>query len=151
MSSFKAKPDVSKGERLLDKSLNQRVKSWRQAFMGQLLKGYRQYLEETINDPPKEIMEATRKYEADNDRYAQFLMEKCIKCQGQSISTITLAEKFMEWSQKMFGEQSVVYSHPKKYTGFLETALGKDPWYAEKDKNSAGNMVFKNISIKHLS
>lgn len=127
LSSFKENPDASKGEKKLDKALSQKVKGWKHAFMGLLLRAYSAYLCEGLV-PSRQIEEATKKYQKDNDRYAEFLDEKCSIQNDSVISTMDLAASFMNWCVAHYGNDSLQSKIQKTHAGKLWEALEKEPW-----------------------
>lgn len=93
----------------------------------------------------QEIVEATKTYERENDMFIQFIEEKCTATRNHAISTITLAESFIEWAKRQTG--TTAFKHPKKYTSPLEQAFQKLAWNVEKKQDASGHMVFKNVSL----
>ena len=144
VTSFKDKSDLEKGERALDKTLNGKVRSWRQAFMGLLLQGYKLYLEEGLV-ASHEIKEATRKYEEENNTYAIFLAEKCVKKVDADIQVSELGRAYMDWSRSRFGEQSIKFKNENKYTPKLTKEL--TTWGVKVHKLNTCN-IFRGLAWK---
>lgn len=132
-SSFKENPDKNKGEKTIDKTLNGRVRTWRHAFMGLLLQGYQLYVTEGLV-PSEDIKDATKKYEEENNTYALFLEECCMKQGGSSIQVSELGRRYMEWSISRYGKDSIKYKQENKYTPKLTEELEKNHWEIRRDK-----------------
>lgn len=81
-------------------------------------------------------------------RYAQFLEEHVEKKVGSEVSTIELATMFMDWHKRLFGQNSLTYISPSKYTGPLEQVLKKNPWNVVKKKVTPKRiMAFDGVSL----
>jgi P4 family phage/plasmid primase-like protien len=130
-SCFKDKPDERKGEKKLDKSLNGRVRDWRQAFMGLLLQGYQLYLEEGLEEAP-EIKEATKTYQEENNTYGIFLEDCCMKNRESELQVSEVGKRYMEWSREKYGQQSITFKQENKYTPKITEALSMEPWQVAK-------------------
>lgn len=137
VSQFVSNPDESKGEKLLDKQLMDKIKDWKHAFMGILLQGYQLYCEKGLNAPPA-IIRATAAYEQDNNRFALFLEQNYKKKVGEECSVSEVGKHYMDWCGTLYGKESVKYKQENKYTPKLTDILAKDPWCIEKTKGNKG-------------
>lgn len=134
-SSFKDTPDKSKGEKKIDKSLNNKVNGWKYAFMGLLLQGYHLYLEEALV-PSNDIREATGLYHNENNKCAMFLIQTCVKKPGSSILVTDLADRFKLWLEKNYDNQSTL-SGPVKRQNKLTATLATEPWLITKKQEAS--------------
>lgn len=148
-SSFKADIKMADAENRLyplDKSLHQKVGTWKYAFMGLLLQGYKLYVQEGLTPCPK-INDATKSYEEENNTYGMFLEESCARKLNSNIPVSDLGRKYMEWSILRFGYQSIKYRQENKYTPKLTEELEKDPWRIKKEKQIQG-FVYVGLAFK---
>lgn len=91
-------------------------------------------------------------YEADNDKYAQFLLETCSKSNGVLIGTMELGQHFFDWCNTRYGINSVNKA-VKTHAGKLWEALEKEPWIGvlkEKIKERGNTYHFINLQYSGI-
>jgi P4 family phage/plasmid primase-like protien len=81
---------------------------------------------------PDEVMEATREYEAEQDTFAAFLEEKCIRVASARVLSLALYRVYKPWSEE-HGETPVshkTFSSLMAERGFAKTKTGKGALYS---------------------
>ena len=71
---------------------------------------------------PEEVIEATREYEAEQDTFAMFLDEKCVRVPNARVLSITLYREYKAWAEQ-YGE--TIVSHKMFATLMSERGFGK--------------------------
>ncbi len=72
-------PDPSKNVFPKDDTLMEKLDGWRHAMMGLLLRSYKDYQSEGLQDVPIEIRKYTDEYQAENDIYRRFVQDCLVK------------------------------------------------------------------------
>ncbi len=71
---------------------------------------------------PEEVVAATREYEAEQDTFAMFLEEKCVRAPNARVLSLALYREYKSWAEQ-YGESPV--SH-KMFASFMsERGFGK--------------------------
>ena len=108
-TSFVINPQLSH-ERQLDKTLSQKLPSWRLAFFHLLLENLVHYNNEGLKPTPN-MLNRTREYQIDSDMYLQWLNDRTEKC-DENVHTSVLYEDFKNWHIMNCGNRKVpIASH----------------------------------------
>jgi len=67
-------------EFVIDTSIKHKMKEWRPYFMSMLIFWYNKYLYEGLNEP-EEVLKATTKYKADNDKFNEYFDGRVEECE----------------------------------------------------------------------
>jgi P4 family phage/plasmid primase-like protien len=94
-SKFVERPEKP-NEFLMDKTLQEKIKRWPEAFMGLLVHYYNTVYKKEGLVEPIEVVNATNEYQAVNDHYQEFINEYFIKT-GIATDRITVDESYEEF------------------------------------------------------
>ena len=118
-------------EKLVDKSLLEKLIKEKSEILAWVVRGYRKYLKYGLN-PPAEVLKTTKKYRNDQDTVGRFLKERCKvnrKLKSWKVQAQEIQEEFAEWQK----EENISY----------EDCLSKN-----KLSDNLIEMGFKRVNIK---
>lgn len=146
-SKFVEKPNPNNlNEFQMDTSISSRFDEWKEHFMSLLIEKYKEYIKVggTIHEP-EEVMRCTREYQRNNDSYAEFVAQKIMKSDMDSITVPQVYESFKSWVRDNAPHiklaAPLMRDNLKKHLGNVTNIRGTPTWkgYALID-----NMILEN-------
>ena len=120
-SKFVDKPNLNslENEFPIDLDLSVKMETWKEAFMGLLVKYYKRYTEEGILEP-EEVMRCTNEYKKQNDQLAEFV-ENFIK--KEPTAFLSLSETYTEAKSFARDANIVKFVNRKVFDKYMERSL----------------------------
>ena len=107
-----------------DEQLSEKLKEWKEVFMGILLEYYKLYKKEGLR-PPEEVTKYTKEYQRNCDAYADFVAVY-MKYTGSEKNVVTLPDTYREFKMWHTQTNSSARLLGKSELGkYLERKLGK--------------------------
>lgn len=98
-------PDPAAYEYLVDKTLNDKMMEWREAFLSILVFYYEtQYLRYGLQEP-ESVKEDSRRYQEENDQFANFLKETVEPSTSSECKGVRLADIWSRYSEWAAGQK----------------------------------------------
>lgn len=120
-------------DRLIDETIGEKIKTWKEAFLYILLEEYPSYRDKGITEPD-EVFQATNKYRERNNIFLEFIQArvKSVPKKGkviQKVSINILFQYFRMWYEEYYSKKSTV--NKKEFQSFLKNYYGDD--YADTE------------------
>src|SRR5262249_10768729 len=82
----------------MDKGLLEKLKSEAEGILAWMVEGCRRWMKEGLGDPP-EVSEASLAWQAESDRFPEFLTEKCVLARDVWVPTALLWPAYQNWCE----------------------------------------------------
>lgn len=101
-------------ERKVDRSIKENLVLWKDAFTSVLVEYYKRYKEHGLKEPEK-VMQFTKQYEKDNDKYKMFIDNVIKPDVGKQVNLDDIYREFNKWFKMTISNKNVPNKTELKY------------------------------------
>jgi P4 family phage/plasmid primase-like protien len=101
-------------ERKVDRGIKESLVLWKDAFASVLVEYYKRYKEHGLKEPEK-VMQFTKQYERDNDKYKMFIDNVIQQEEGKNVSLDDIYREFNKWYKATISNKNIPGKTELKY------------------------------------